>query len=165
MTMIPAAMGAFAMACLWIICALRWPKMILIKAVIMTLNRKEKQEVYLYIKHWNKKQPKRLNDGGNESDNDDQSDKQSSCWAFVSDDESVVSPARGQIVTEAPSTVGPTPSHVPSAYCPHTHTTAQGSNAFQRRRRCKDCGKLLEVVVLPQGRKASRSSYENTNEN
>ena len=63
-----------------------------------------------------------------------------------------------KLLLKPPSTVGPTPSHVPSAYCPHTHTTAQGSNAFQRRRRCKDCGKLLEVVVLPQGRKASRSS-------
>lgn len=43
--------------------------------------------------------------------------------------------------------------------CNHEKTTTQGSNAFQIRRRCKDCGLLLSCELTEAGHKAKLNKF------
>lgn len=134
MTACAAAMGALSVVCMWVICTFRWPKMALIKTVIMMLNEKEKIEIYQCL------QPKKKLD--------DESDGKSSSWSLVSDDEGL---SENHPSSETMPTTRVSSSSLGRAgrsLCGHVRTTTKGSNAFQRRLRCLDCECLLQVTPV-----------------
>lgn len=119
----------------WMLCARFGGRAWIAKALIHSMGDSEKHEVYLYVQGLVKR-----NDWY-----DDDDDGQSSHWTMVSQPSPVKSShntngyflslqsGRSQRVTGEPKD------------CPHFHKTRKGSNHFQKRVRCKDCGKLLSV--------------------
>ena len=127
--------GAFCVGLAWMLCARFGGRAWIAKALIHSMGDSEKHEVYLYVQGLVKR-----NDWY-----DDDDDGQSSHWTMVSQPSPVKSShntngyflslqsGRSQRVTGEPKD------------CPHFHKTRKGSNHFQKRVRCKDCGKLLSV--------------------
>ena len=85
------AMGAFVVACMWVLCALRCLRKAITKAFITTLNHEEKVDIYKYIHKTVFKDGKSC-------------DQESSLWLLISDDEDDQTPARDAPCTHAHTT-------------------------------------------------------------
>lgn len=134
MTFFAAFLGASAMGLVWIFVACGRPKVVLAKMLIMCMGQKERSEIHQFIKRV---------EGESLSDAEDEVQSVSSQWLQVSEEPN--SPA-------ATCSFHPGELRAEHSPCEHAHTTTKGSNAFQKRVRCRDCGCLLSVEQTKAGK-------------
>lgn len=134
MSFCAAAMGACVVAIFWLFCARSWPKMALARLLVWLMNEEEKYHLFLYL---------RLVDC--EAKND--SDGQSSHWTMVSGNQATSPTSPGWQSGQSPAQ---------RQSCLHLRVTRRGSNGYQKRMKCEDCGLLLVEPVAEAGARAKK---------
>lgn len=136
MLILAAASGALSVGLLWLVVACSWPKLAIVKLVIMAMHPKERCEIYRFLECV---EPSLAKCG-----EEDCQSTISSQWTKVSEAGSPVgkSPVEKTFSAAAAASVD----CCPVVVCNHHRTTTKGSNHFQARERCLDCGKLLSVI-------------------
>ena len=129
-----AAMGAGFVAALWILSIWTWPKSLLVKLLIKTMEKDERKDIWHFLDH--------LDSAG-------QDDGQESHWDLVSTPRS--SPP-------SPHSSEPGPILASAGTCQHVFQTRKGTNGYQKRSRCKTCGELLWVEKVAVGSLRSSSN-------
>ncbi len=132
----------------WMLCARFGGKARIAKALIHCLQDNEKHEVYLYVQG--------LVKGNDWYDDDNDDDGQSSHWTMVSQPSTVKSSRNTNGRFLSMQSGGSQRVTGEQKECLHLHKTRKGSNHFQKRVRCKDCGKLLSVEPTPAALKFKR---------
>ena len=132
-----AAMGAGFVAALWILSIWTWPKSLLVKLLIKTMEKDERKDIWHFLQ-----QLDHLDSAG-------QDDGQESHWDLVSTPRS--SPP-------SPHSSEPGPILASAGTCQHVFQTRKGTNGYQKRSRCKTCGELLWVEKVAVGSLRSSSN-------
>lgn len=132
-------LGALSVALLWVFWATSCIRVWAVKALIRGMKDHDKLQIYSYVQELV---------GKKHGENDDSA---SSCWSYVSECLSQDYPnAKGQGPTSSCNDLYASDAHVSGNVCQHLHTTRSGTNAFQKRVRCKDCKAILSVERIGQ---------------
>lgn len=123
--------GACVMGLVWMLCGGGWAAKTVVKAMIRNMNTAEKKEILEYVQGMTTVATVDLIED----------DGESSHWSTVS----------------SPVGASCSPGMPRISSCQHVHTTRKGSNGFQTRERCKDCGMTLFFQRTTAGKRAVSS--------